>query len=302
MKLSKMTLGTVQLGLNYGINNKEGKPSLEKAFDILDMAILNNITTLDTAAGYGDSEKVIGQYFYKNNQAKNNCNIVTKFKLGNIQRSEVEKNIYQSIEQSLLNLGVNNVETLLMHDAKEYEQYQKEIDKTYEKLLNEKLINNAGASGYTFEEINDMLANELYSSYQLPVNMLDQRITAHKDKKKKLQNKTLYVRSVYLQGIFFKEPNKLTGNLKEIKPYLDKVNSFADKENMSVAELALRYVNSLNYVNSLVIGCDNITQVKENITLLNKTPFSNDKMKEIEELLSGVPEWIFFPMLWDKQG
>lgn len=302
MKPYKMTLGTVQLGLNYGINNKDGKPSLEKAFDILDVAISNKITTLDTAAGYGDSERVIGQYFFQNSQAKDITQIVTKFKLGNIPKNEVEKNIYQSLEKSLLNLGVKNVDTLLMHDAKEYKIYNNEIDKTFKKLLDEKLIKNAGASGYTFDEIKDMLSNELYSSYQLPVNMLDQRITVQADKKKKLQNKTIYVRSVYLQGIFFKEPNKLTGNLKEIKPYLDKVNDLAKRENLSVAELALRYVNSLNYVDSLVIGCDNITQVKENLTLLNKTPFSNDKMEEIEELLRGVPEWIFFPMLWDKQG
>jgi len=32
--ISKLTLGTVQLGLNYGIANNEGKPDEEKAFRI----------------------------------------------------------------------------------------------------------------------------------------------------------------------------------------------------------------------------------------------------------------------------
>ena len=40
--LEKLILGTVQLGVNYGINNSEGKPSLEKSFDILNMAYERN--------------------------------------------------------------------------------------------------------------------------------------------------------------------------------------------------------------------------------------------------------------------
>ena len=33
----KLILGTVQLGLNYGINNISGKPALEESFKILDI-------------------------------------------------------------------------------------------------------------------------------------------------------------------------------------------------------------------------------------------------------------------------
>ena len=37
--LSVLSLGTVQLGLNYGINNANGKPSQETANAILDAAL-----------------------------------------------------------------------------------------------------------------------------------------------------------------------------------------------------------------------------------------------------------------------
>jgi len=301
MTLSKMTLGTVQLGLNYGINNNEGKPSLEKAFKILDTAFLNGITTFDTASGYGDSEKVIGKYFNYNSMAKLNTNIVTKFKIGKVSKNKVEKTIIQSVENSLYNLDVSQVDTLLMHDAKEYEMYKEQIDKTYNKLFNEKIIKNGGASAYTYEEIEKMLENEMYLAFQLPVNMLDQRITNNEAKKKILMNKTIYVRSVYLQGIFFKDITTLKGNLVEVIPYIKKVKDIAIKQQLSIAELALRYVNSLDYVNSLVIGCDNDTQVEQNVILTEKKVFSSDKMREIENQLKGVPDWVFFPMLWDKQ-
>ena len=62
MNFSPMTLGTVQLGMNYGIANEGGKPSLEKSFSILSAALEGGINTLDTARAYGTSEEVIGQF------------------------------------------------------------------------------------------------------------------------------------------------------------------------------------------------------------------------------------------------
>jgi aryl-alcohol dehydrogenase-like predicted oxidoreductase len=63
--LNKLILGTVQLGVNYGINNSEGKPSLAKSFDILNMAYENGIRTLDTAEAYGNAQEVIGAFHEK---------------------------------------------------------------------------------------------------------------------------------------------------------------------------------------------------------------------------------------------
>ena len=61
MIFSKMMLGTVQFGLNYGIANTAGKPSYETARDIIKAAYENGVNCLDTAAGYGDSEEVLGR-------------------------------------------------------------------------------------------------------------------------------------------------------------------------------------------------------------------------------------------------
>ena len=62
LDISALSLGTVQLGLSYGINNADGKPSQETANAILDAALAGGINTLDTAGAYGDSEVVIGNW------------------------------------------------------------------------------------------------------------------------------------------------------------------------------------------------------------------------------------------------
>nr|MBQ4319696.1 aldo/keto reductase [Clostridia bacterium] len=60
-RLSAMTLGTVQLGMDYGIGGKIEKPDKDYAFAILDRAIESGVNILDTANNYGDSERVIGE-------------------------------------------------------------------------------------------------------------------------------------------------------------------------------------------------------------------------------------------------
>lgn len=56
---NKLCLGTVQFGLNYGINNFSGKPSKEAVFKMLDEALEQGITHIDTAVAYGDAESLL---------------------------------------------------------------------------------------------------------------------------------------------------------------------------------------------------------------------------------------------------
>ena len=62
-KLSNMTLGTVQLGMNYGIANTTGQPAEEESFAMLGAALKGGVSSIDTARVYGNSEDVIGHFF-----------------------------------------------------------------------------------------------------------------------------------------------------------------------------------------------------------------------------------------------
>ena len=58
-----LRLGTVQFGLDYGINNQK-KPSIADAVTMLDYAAQNGITRFDTAFAYGTAESVVGESEY----------------------------------------------------------------------------------------------------------------------------------------------------------------------------------------------------------------------------------------------
>lgn len=99
---SKIILGTVQFGLNYGINNNAGIPDYKEISSILRYAQSNNISYLDTAASYGNSEKVIGKY-HKESETKFKIN--TKFPNGII--NDFESQIRNSVDR--LNVDKINI-------------------------------------------------------------------------------------------------------------------------------------------------------------------------------------------------
>ncbi len=52
-----LMLGTVQLGMNYEIANRVGRPTDEQARELFRAALDGGIEHLDTARAYGDAEE-----------------------------------------------------------------------------------------------------------------------------------------------------------------------------------------------------------------------------------------------------
>ena len=111
--LPAMSIGTVQLGMNYGIANEGGQPSQEKSFAMLRTAFENGVASLDTARAYGNSEEVIGA-FLKTWEGELPY-ITTKIRYAKPEGLSFEANAIASIEESLQRLGVKKVDCLLYH-------------------------------------------------------------------------------------------------------------------------------------------------------------------------------------------
>ena len=75
-RVEKLAIGTVQFGMPYGIANSTGQVSRDEAYQILKIAYVKGIHTIDTARGYGESEAVIGGYISQNPQQE--WEVITK--------------------------------------------------------------------------------------------------------------------------------------------------------------------------------------------------------------------------------
>jgi aryl-alcohol dehydrogenase-like predicted oxidoreductase len=122
--MSKIALGTVQFGINYGINSANGKVTSNEVDKILRYAKSCNIDLLDTAPAYGDSEQILG------NSYSESFKIVTKtrhFECDQITHREVEflvKDLHRSLKllnrQSVYGVLIHNVNDLFKIGADKF--------------------------------------------------------------------------------------------------------------------------------------------------------------------------------------
>lgn len=289
-KLSALSLGTAQLGMNYGIANTHGQPSLDESFAILDAALEAGITSLDTARDYGNSEDVIGAFLrqYKGERPF----ITTKiWKFQGETYADVEKYVVTEMENSLERLGVDRVNNVMLHTTQDIFNFGDKAAKAMRSLVDRGYTDLVGASIYTEDDIENVLRFPEYDSIQIPMSIFDQRlIRSGSLEKLEKAGMTVFVRSVFLQGIFFLDPDTMTDPFfcAEVAPRIRKLREYAEREGMSVGELAITFIRDLPGVSSLVLGADNPEQVKTNVKYFEKAPISEETVAALHRDFANV--------------
>lgn len=260
---NKLILGTVQFGLDYGINNHRGKPEESEVFKILDLAFQNSISILDTAEAYGNSHERIGAY---HKQSNNRFTIVTKF---SSKRTDLPANLTHRIQQNIEVLQVPSLYAYMYHSFSDFETFYPEHKKHFQYLKSQGIIQKFGVSVYTNEEIEKLLAYDTFDLIQIPFNLLDNN-SQRLDVLKRAKNKGLeiHTRSVFLQGLFFKELNSYAGALISLKPYVDQLNHLCSEHNMQLKDMALNYCIQQKNIDRVLIGVDTSIQLQENLQSL----------------------------------
>ena len=295
INFSKITLGTVQFGLDYGIANTDGKPSYEKARDIVATAWENGINSFDTAAAYGDSEEVLGRIF-RELKIEAKAKVVSKVlpvKARGIPASKAEKMIAESVETSLRRLGIEQLTACLFHREEDFEY----ID-ILRKLESRGLITGSGVSLDSDGYCGQVLDKDI-KFLQMPYNILDQRFDSFWPKAE-AAGITIFTRSVYLQGLLLMPEAKIIEHLKNVIPVRRKLKSLAVESGMDMAELCMRYVLCNSAISSILTGVDSCEQLKQNVELFNKGPLDNDLLGKIRQIVPKFPENILRPFLWPK--
>ena len=288
----KLILGTVQLGIDYGINKK--KPSLGQSLEILNYCIENNINTFDTAQDYGNCEEIISHISNKN------VNIITKINFHSKEVNNTFKKILEKVKVSLTNLKINKLNTLLLHRFNDF--LDKKLIFNLFKIKNIGLIDKIGVSVYTVEEAIEVLKDDRFTVIQLPFNYLDNQWKNNEFNLllKTRSNVEIHVRSIFLQGILVNSFDcwpKIKGF--EFKSIYDNIVNICQEYNLTKLELVIGYIKSIKWINSVLFGVDNINQLKENIILYKNTNKLNQVIiDKCEKIFVNVPKELVNPVLW----
>ena len=288
--ISKLILGTVQFGLNYGIANSEGKPNLNKVRAILRCAAGHGIRILDTAAAYGDSETVIGTVLAEDSALKNHFQVVSKIPPlpQDISPEDAKIFIRKSVDASLRNLRIDQLYGILFHREEDAPKLP-----LLKELQKEGKVRLCGfsADGFLPEDISEA------EMIQVPGNILDRRFIPFSRKKPH----KLFVRSVYLQGLLMMPEEKIPAVLAGVIPYRRKLAALAEENAMGATELYMRYLLSFPEIDGVLTGVDNPEQLEYNLQMVSGGPLDEAVLQKIRNLIPELPELWIHPKLWPKK-
>lgn len=276
IKSSKLVIGTVQFGLDYGIHSA-GRPDRAAVVDILNLASDSGIDVLDTSAAYGDSEVVLGQTMSK---AGGGFRIVSKY-------PKCDRPVAEVLAQSLSNLGVTSIYGYLLHHFEVYKS-RPDLWREFEAVKENGLVRKIGFSLYSPSELELVLERgDAFDLVQFPYNIFDRQFEPYLPKLKEM-GVEIHVRSTFLQGLFFMDPAKLPERLTPLAPYIAALHQYAAQNGLTVAQVAMNYNLQNEYIDGVLIGVDNCDQLRENISTVTEQSINFTVNVMQRELLNPV--------------
>lgn len=296
---SKLVLGTVQLGLKYGLNNTHGQPTTEESFSILDTALAEGIHTFDTAYAYGTAEDVLGAWIEARALA-GKVRVISKMRphaLNDYPDGMKAADVVQiEIKKSLARLGLDSLDGYLFHSP--HYIYLSHMVAGMQKVKEAGLVKNIGVSVYDEDEA--LQAVELGLDYvQAPYNAFDQRLDATDFFDLAKKNKvTVFARSPFLQGLLLLRPDALPAHLSYLRPHLERFIEISAKYGLSPVEAALQFVNAACRADHIVFGVDTPIQLKEDIGVQKEG--ESGLVEEIRAAFKDLNRGAINPSLWSK--
>ncbi len=290
-KISKLGLGTVQFGLDYGIANEHGKPTVEESMKIINFAYNKGINCFDTSTNYGNAQEVLG---------KSLINKSDTFILSKIKSNIFINNLENSFDSILKELEINKLNVLFLHDCELLNSWDKSYSYKISKLKNSNKLDYFGVSIYTDEEFDYAIKNNDIEVIQVPFNIFDQRaINNGWIKKAEDSGKLLIIRSVFLQGLFFMNQKKIPKNLEIAIPHIKLLEEYSSQLNVKKSELALNYVDSLLENSPILFGCNSLNRAKETIeTFESLKKIDKTILENLRIEFSDISDKIYDPRKW----
>jgi len=301
-RISRMTLGAAQLGLDYGIANVVGRPARPAAFDILQAAVRGGITCIDTAPVYGDSEEVIGS-FLSSTSCRSDCTVITKLPALGLSPDATFTEIYEIVRRhatgSLHRLRLKSLPVYLVHRASDLDTYDSKLLDSLEKLKAEGLVGILGVSVYTPAEVERALENDALEAVQVPISVFDQRLLSlGLLERLRERRRVIFARSVFLQGLLLFPSSHLPSGLQEAAGPLADLQELCSEHDRSTADVALAFVRDLPGVTSVVVGAETIAQLTENIRLMHSPRLSPVLYNQLLTRFADLPLELISPNMW----
>jgi aryl-alcohol dehydrogenase-like predicted oxidoreductase len=294
MKASQIALGTANFGLHYGVKNPRQVP-LNEVERILDACRTCGVTTMDTAIGYGESQRVLGR------AGSQDFDCTTKLPGLPAAVDNVEELVCDQVAKALLDLRQERLYGLLLHRPQDLlGTHGPELAKAMRHAQDKFNIQKLGVSVYEPQELLDCWKVLQYDLVQLPCNVFDQRFTAESTVEHlSAKNIEVHARSAFLQGLLLMETSSRPAYFNPWAHVFEAWQDLVRNSEKSPLELCLAFAHEQGFVHKWVIGVDSDVQL---IAMLNAAKSLDGHQIRCDwSAFKGLPLELISPAQWSLQ-
>lgn len=256
MSKSKLALGSVQFGLNYGVANQTGKVTHSDVKRILQLASKNGIDTIDTAIAYGDSEACLGV------AGCSAFKLVTKLPAFPDDCVDIGEWVQEQASASLSRLGVQSVSALLLHRPDQLlGSNGAQLYKALQVLKNSGKVDKVGVSIYSPNELDLLSPRYHFDLVQAPFNLVDRRLQSSGWLSRlKDSGVEIHTRSTFLQGLLLMSEMDIPVKFAPWQELWSKWHAWLDLSKLSAVQACLDFPFSFPEIDKVIVGVDGLSQ------------------------------------------
>lgn len=300
LRVSCLSLGTVELGLDYGIRvpGEFGPPPEDDAVRLLKAAADNGINFFDTARAYSNSEEILGKAL----AGRSECIIATKVSVPTdhghmLVGPAVASRVMGSLDACLLASQRDVIDIAQIHNATVDVINQGEVVHALLEAQHQGKVRYLGASVYTEAEALAVINARCFDTLQIPYSLLDQRMAQRVFPAAESAGVGIIARSALLKGA-------LTAKAKWLPPELVGLRQAADRARGALAaswellpEMALRFCLSASHIATVLVGIRTLRELKQALAAVEAGPLSNELLTQMPAL-ALVDERLLNPSYW----
>lgn len=295
IEVSELGMGGLFVS-NFAAERAQGVRAVRRALEL-------GVNYVDTAPGYRDSEEVLGEALDGVPQP-----YVLSTKLGGrpLPFDPRDKDaLRRSVETSLRLLRRDQIDILMIHEPDrpgqydwfpDWERFHGPVCELLDELKAEGVIRFTGLGGTTAYTLAHILATGAYDVVLTAFNysLLWQEATIAVLPEAVRQGMGIVVGSPLQQGALARPyVEEVAGGARWLSPprcaQFQRLYALVHDLEMSLPELALRFVISNPAISTTLMGARSVDEVEQNVRSVEKGPLPGDVLEEIQEIAAMVP-------------
>ncbi|MGB1893034.1 MAG: aldo/keto reductase [Candidatus Latescibacterota bacterium] len=279
---SQLGLGTVALGMPYGLDNAH-PPCDADCIALIHRAMEAGIHYIDTASAYGRSEELVGKACASTPFDPVVCTKITVLPEGDAP--SLIPNFKKQLEQSRHLLGLDTLPLVKLHS----QQGAFTFPALFEAMIHFSelgWVDRWGVSTYGLAApLHALSFPDVFTALQVPYNALDRSAASDLFPQARDAGIDIVVRSIFLQGLLSESVNRrLPPTMSPLANALSIFRETAADAGLSPAELALRYVAYQEGIRVTLFGSTLIEELEQNLRFYEAGPLPADLIERIQDI------------------